>query len=364
MRCDARIDAARVRAYKIPTASPESDGTLAWDSTTLVYVEIEAAGECGIGFTYAHAAVAKIIESTFAPALHGQDAFQIAARTEQLHARVRNQGRHGITAMAVSAIDVALWDLKAKALDVPAYVLLGSARASVPLYGSGGFTSYTERELCDQLAGWVNQGIPRVKMKVGRDPGADPHRVRAARRAIGDEAQLFVDANGAYDAQQAVEMAQHFARERVRWFEEPVYRDDYEGMRFVREHAPPGMEVSSGEYGYEPHTFARILRSRSVDVLQADATRCGGFSGLLAADALCQAWYAPFSTHCAPHLHLHAALACRQLRHCEYFYDHVRIERMLFEGARDPVKGELTPDPSRPGIGLELRAQDAEKYAI
>jgi L-alanine-DL-glutamate epimerase-like enolase superfamily enzyme len=257
-----------------------------------------------------------------------------------------------------------LWDLKAKLLGVPSYVLLGAVRDAVPIYGSGGFTAYSEEQLCEQLAGWVGAGTPRVKMKVGRDPAADPARVAAARAAIGERAELFVDANGAYAAQQAVGLARAFAVHRVSWFEEPVYREDYAGTRFVREHAPPGMDVSSGEYGYGLYTFARMLDAQTVDVIQADATRCGGFSGLLAVDGLCQSVMMPLSTHCAPHLHLHAAMACKQLRHSEYFFDHVRIERMLFDGPGEPQHGDLVPDAARPGIGLELRRRDAERYAL
>jgi L-alanine-DL-glutamate epimerase-like enolase superfamily enzyme len=364
VRADARIDALEVRAYTIPTASPESDGTLTWDSTTLVYVEVNAGGETGIGFTYADAATAKLIDTLLREAIVGKDASQIGARWDDMYAISRNLGRDGITSMAVSAVDVALWDLKAKRLGVPAYALLGAVRSSVPVYGSGGFTAYSEPQLCEQLAGWVGEGIPRVKMKVGREPAADPVRVAAARAAIGESAELFIDANGAYSAQQAIGLAGAFAEQRVTWFEEPVYREDYPGTRFVREHAPPGMDISSGEYGYGLYTFARMLDAGTVDVLQADASRCGGFSGLLAVDGLCQSTMTPLSTHCAPHLHLQVAMACKQLRHIEYFFDHVRIERMLFDGAVDPERGELTADPTRPGIGLELRRQDAERYAL
>lgn len=361
---DARIDALDVRAYKIPTATPESDGTLEWDSTTLVYVEVQAAGETGIGFTYADVATAKLIEGLLRKAIVGKDAGQIGARWDDMYAAARNLGRGGITSMAVSAVDVALWDLKAKLLGVPAYVLLGAIRDSVPVYGSGGFTAYSEQQLCEQLAGWIHDGIPRVKMKVGRDPANDPARVSAARAVIGERAELFIDANGAYSAQQAIGLAQRFAEQHVTWFEEPVYREDYAGTRFVREHVPPGMDVSSGEYGYGLYTFARMIDAQTIDVLQADATRCGGFSGLLAVDGLCRSTMTPLSTHCAPHLHLHAAMACKQLRHIEYFFDHVRIERMLFDGAGDPEKGDLFPDRTRPGIGLELRRRDAERFAL
>jgi len=364
VRADAPISMLEVSAFNVPTASLESDGTLEWASTTLVYVEVHAAGETGIGYTYADVATAKLIESLMCDTLVGKDAFQIGARWNDMYGVARNLGRGGIVSMAVSAVDVALWDLKAKLLGVPAYVLFGAVTGAVPVYASGGFTSYSEQQLCEQLSGWVDEGIPRVKMKVGRDPEADPARVAAARGAIGAHVELFIDANGAYSAQQAVGLAQEFAAQHVVWFEEPVYREDYAGTRFVREHAPPGMEISSGEYGYGLYMFARMLAAHTVDVLQADATRCGGFSGLLAVDGLAQSAMTPLSTHCAPHLHLHAALACKQLRHIEYFFDHVRIEQMLFDGAVGPQGGELRPDASRPGIGLELRRRDADRYAL
>lgn len=363
-RVDCGIDGIDVRAYRIPTQTPESDGTLRWNATTLVYVEVRAGGETGIGYTYADASTAKLVETALRDELIGKDALQTSARWDDMYRATRNLGCDGITSMAVSAVDVALWDLKAKMLGAPAYELLGAARGEVAAYGSGGFTSYSEGELCEQLRGWAEQGLANVKMKVGRQPDRDPARVAAARRAVGDVVGLFVDANGAYSRTQALALARSFAEQRVTWFEEPVFREDYEGTRLVRERVPVGMDVSSGEYGYGLYTFARMLDAGCVDVLQADATRCGGFTGLLAVDGLCQTKMMPLSTHCAPHLHLHAAMACRQLRHVEYFFDHVRIECMLFDGANGARDGVMTPDPSRHGIGLELKRADAERYAI
>jgi len=281
-----------------------------------------------------------------------------------MQAKIRNLGRDGITSMAISACDVALWDLKGKLLDVPVCVMLGAARDRVPVYGSGGFTSYSTDQLTRQLAHWVASGIPRVKMKIGTHPEDDIPRVQAARSAIGADAELFVDANGAYARKEALEFASAFAESGVSWFEEPVYHQDIEGLADIRERAPAVMEIAAGEYGYGLGHFAQLLDSRAVDVLQADATRCGGFSGLLAVDGLCQTKFMPLSTHCAPNLHLQAAAACKMLRHMEYFYDHVRIEDMLFDGAVEPDGGAMTPDLSRPGIGLELKWRDAEHYAI
>lgn len=366
VRVEYPIEAVRAAAYTIPTEEPEeSDGTLKWSSTTMVVVEVHAGNVSGLGYTYGDAGVASIINGMLREALTGQDGLQTAARYADAVAKIRNNGREGVTAMAVSAIDIALWDLKGKVLQAPVSVLLGAARDRTPVYGSGGFTSYSERRLTEQLGCWVHEmGIPRVKMKVGRDAQADPHRVHAARKAIGAGAELFVDANGAYSRKQAIEMAREFAEQNVCWYEEPVYHNDLEGNRFVRDRAPAVMEVSNGEYGYAPYNFAQIISAGAADVLQADVTRCGGYSGFLAVDALCLAHNIPLSSHCAPYVTLPAAAAAKMLRHVEYFYDHVRIEQMLFDGTREPENGSLSPDPDRPGIGLEFKKADAEKYVV
>jgi L-alanine-DL-glutamate epimerase-like enolase superfamily enzyme len=242
--------------------------------------------------------------------------------------------------------------------------LLGSVRDAAPLYGSGGFTSYSIDELQRQLAGWVAEGIPRVKMKVGRDFKADRERVAKARQAIGEGADLFVDANGAYTRKLALEQAEIFAAHDVRWFEEPVSSDDLEGLRLLRDRAPACMEIAAGEYGYELLYFDQMIAAGAVDCLQADATRCCGITGFIKTAALCESRSMPMSAHCAPSLHAQLGCALLPMRHLEYFFDHVRIESMLFEGTLQPRGGSLVPDFSRPGIGVELKVKDAEKYVV
>jgi L-alanine-DL-glutamate epimerase-like enolase superfamily enzyme len=354
-----------VSVYRIPTDGPnESDGTFVWTSTTLVLVEASAGDTTGVGYSYADDSTARLIHSTLAGVVRGMNAMDVGAAWNALVGAVRNLGRSGIASMAISAVDVALWDLKCRLLEVPLVTLLGAVRSAAPVYGSGGFTSYTDAQLCTQLAGWVESGIPRVKMKIGRDAAADVRRVAAARATIGDAAELFVDANGAYERKQAMAQAERFAEDGVTWFEEPVYHGDLEGLRQCRERAPAGMEISVGEYGYRPEDFTAIVGARAVDVLQADATRCEGFTGLLVVDGLCEATATPLSTHCAPSLHAHVACAAKRVRHVEYFHDHARIEQLLFDGAPLPINGALHPDLSRPGMGLEFRRADARAYAI
>jgi L-alanine-DL-glutamate epimerase-like enolase superfamily enzyme len=358
------IERLEISAYTIPTDEPEADGTLEWDSTTIVVVELAAGGKRGLGYTYSDASAARLIDGRLRDLVEGSDSMAAAATWDAMVASVRNVGRPGIAATAISAVDVALWDLKARLFVVPLVQLLGGGRPSVPLYGSGGFASYTLDELRRQLAGWVEAGIHHVKMKVGRAPAADPDRVRAARAAVGPEPGLFVDANGAYDRKQALALAERFASERVSWFEEPVSSDDLEGLRLLRDRAPVGMEISAGEYGYDPWYFRRMLAAGAVDVLQADATRCLGITGFLRAAALAEAHHVPLSAHTAPALHLHPGCALASVRHLEWFHDHVRIERMLFDGFVEPIDGSLAPRLDSPGLGLELKRADAGRYAI
>jgi L-alanine-DL-glutamate epimerase-like enolase superfamily enzyme len=355
------IEDVAVRVLRIPTDAPEADGTIAWDQTTMILVEVSAGGERGIGYSYGAAAAAGIIEDTLSYIVRGRSAFDIGALWTAMVGAVRNMGWRGVCTNAISAIDVALWDLKAKLIGLPLYQLLGPARHAVPIYGSGGFTSYSIERLQQQLAGWVeDDGCRWVKMKVGSAPAEDLDRVQAARRAVGSAA-LFVDANGAYDRKQALEFAQKFAG--VAWFEEPVSSDDLEGLALLRDRAPAGMEIAAGEYGYDHFYFRRMLQADAVDVLQADATRCGGITGFLQAAAIADAFSIPISAHTAPAVHLHVCCAVPRLRHLEWFHDHVRIESAVFDGAPTPHDGMIAPDPQRPGLGLQFKPADAARLA-
>ena len=344
-----------VAVYEVPTEAPESDGTAEWDRTTVVVAELAEGGARGLGYTYADRATAQAVRF-LVPHLEGLSVYNVRDIFRTCVTKLRNHGRGGASAMAVSAIDCAAWDLKAKLLGVPLSRLLGTVRDEVPAYGSGGFTSLSESKLCEQLAGWAEQGFSAVKMKVGR--GKDVERVRAARKAIGRGVELFVDANGAWDRKEALGFARAFAESGVSWFEEPVVKTDLEGLRLLRDTAE--MEITGGEYAYEPADFRALLPV--LDVIQADATRCGGVTGFLDAHALLRAFELPMSSHCAPSLHVPLGCALPAVRHLEWFFDHQRIERMLFDGAPQPERGMLRPDPSRPGFGLELKRREAEQW--
>jgi L-alanine-DL-glutamate epimerase-like enolase superfamily enzyme len=331
----------------------------------LVVVEVAAAGKTGLGYTYANVATAHLVRDLLTPIVAGGDPFDVPAVWVAMYQAVRNLGRPGICSMAISAVDVALWDLKARLLGLPLAKLLGMARAEVQAYGSGGFTTYSHAQLQDQLGGWARQGFRSVKMKVGTHPADDYARVKAAREAVGDDVELFVDANGAYARKPALAFAERFTALGVTWFEEPVPADDLEGLRLLRDRGPARIEIAAGEYGYTLPYFRKMLSAGAVDVLQADASRCGGVSGFLKVAALCEAFGLPLSAHCAPALHLHPCCAASvSIRHIEYFHDHARIEGMLFDGVATPSNGALRPDPDRPGLGLDFRRLDAEKFKV
>jgi len=359
------IRGSKVQVYTVPTDAPEADGTFNWDSTTMVLVSIMAGGQCGIGYTYADESTGKLVKTLLGKAVEGRNAFEHGSILQQLYRMVRNSGETGISSMAISAIDNALWDLRARLLDISLVNLLGSVREGIPVYGSGGFTSYSDTQLTNQLGGWAEQGFSMVKMKIGAQPNDDVRRVSVARKAIGEETKLFVDANGAYTVTQALALGDLFAQAaNVCWFEEPVSSDNLAGLREVRARAAVGVDIAAGEYGYTAWYFDRMLKAEAVTVLQADATRCGGISGFLNAGALCWAANAPLSSHCGPSMHVHACCALPRAIHMEFFHDHVRIERMFFDGFCEPVDGVMSPDRTRPGMGLTLKEKDAERFLI
>jgi L-alanine-DL-glutamate epimerase-like enolase superfamily enzyme len=351
--------------YVIPTDAPEADGTLSWDSTTLVLVTARAGGEEGIGWTYAAAAAASVVTDVLAGVIRGRSALDVTGASEAMARAVRNIGRPGVAATAISAVDVALWDLKARLLGLPVADLLGRVHRHLPAYGSGGFTSYDEQQTRDQLAGWVGPGgLTRVKIKIGESWGGnerrDLDRIALAREVIGPDAELYVDANGGYTTGQAVRIGRAMADHGVTWFEEPVSSQDLAGLALVR--SAVAADVAAGEYSWSLADSARLIEADAVDCLQLDVTRCGGITEFIRGAALAAAHNLQISAHCCPSLHAHAGAAVVNLRHIEYFHDHQRIEQLLFDGAVAVRDGVLTPDPASPGLGLRLRAADAERF--
>jgi L-alanine-DL-glutamate epimerase-like enolase superfamily enzyme len=365
-----RITAIEASAYTVPTDQPEADATLAWDSTTMVVVEARASGgpdrdgpASGTGWTWAPAAAARVVTDVLAPVVTGRSALAPRDAQAAMVDAVRNAGRVGLVGMAISAVDIALWDLAARVLDRPLTSCWGAERHPVPVYGSGGFTTYSDQALREQLGGWVAAGIPRVKIKIGESRGhrveRDLARTALAREVVGAAVELYVDANGGYTVGQARRIGRRLDALGVTWFEEPVSSDDVGGLAAVR--AGVAADVTAGEYGYDLAGFARLVPV--VDCLQVDVTRCGGYTEWFRIAALAAAHGVDVSAHCAPYLSLPVAVATPRLRHLEWFHDHVRIVRELVDGYADPVEGALVP-PNAPGHGLRLRRAAAQRFRV
>src|SRR5919201_6417060 len=257
-----RVEGIEAEARTFPTdgsGGTESDGTLEWEETTIVLARVRAGGETGVGYTYADASVAALIEGKLAGAIEGRDALATGECWQAMHATLRNAGQAGAGAMALSAVDLALHDLRGRLLGAPVHHLLGTSRDAVPIYASGGFCSWD----LDRLRAWCSQVAPagRVKIKIGREPADDRERLRVAREAVGD-AELMADANGAYaTVTQALEWARECAEVDARWLEEPLSSDDLAGLRALRERAPAGVAVAAGEYGWSPFDARRMLEA-------------------------------------------------------------------------------------------------------
>ena len=358
------IETVHVAVYTVPTDQPEADGTLAWDATTVVVLQVGVGPTAGLGFTYGPAACAGVARDLLADVVRGADPMNPPGTSQAMIRAVRDVGRPGIASMAISAVDAALWDLKARLLDLPLGALLGRCRDQVPAYGSGGFTTYDDYALRRQLHHWVDDlGGAAVKIKVGESWGDRPERdlarTRLTRETVGDETDVFVDANGGYTRGQAVRLGLAYDDLGVSWYEEPVSSDDVAGLAMLREKL--SADVAAGEYGYHLPDFTRLLDAGAVDCLQIDVTRCGGITEWLRVASLAAGYGLDVSAHCAPSLHVAPAAAVPNLRHVEYFHDHARLEPMIFDGAATMADGGLSTAPGGAGNGLELRAA-AEQF--
>lgn len=358
----ATITAVRTGVYRFPTPTPEADGTFAWDATTAVTVELDAGGRTGLGWTYSSPAAAAVVDSDLAEVLRGRAAADVPGAWTAMHRAARNLGTRGLVAQALSAVDIALWDLKARLLELPLADLFGRLRDRVPVYGSGGFTTFDDAQLTEQVEGWQGAGCTAMKIKIGESWGSrterDLERVHRLRELAGDEAELMVDANGGYSPGQARRVGAVLDELGVVWFEEPVSSDDVPALELLR--GVLRCDVAAGEYVSDVRDASRLIPG--VDCLQLDATRCGGYTGWLRCAALAAAAGLEVSGHCAPALHAPVAASVPGLRHVEWFADHARLEPLLADGVPPVVGGAMVPGTA-PGHGMTLSA-GAQRWRV
>ncbi|WP_166906357.1 enolase C-terminal domain-like protein [Mycobacterium sp. DL440] len=355
------IEHLDVATYTVPTDGPEADGTLRWDATTAIVTHVHAAGATGVGWTYSSPAAAAVITHHLRDVLVGRPAHDITAAMHAMRCACRNYGTRGLVGQALSALDIALWDLKAHLQDLPLNALLGRCHSAVPIYGSGGFTNLDDDGLAAHVQQWRAAGCTAMKIKIGQDWGRhverDLARIQRLGELAGDRVALMVDANGGYTQAQARRVGAALDDLGVSWFEEPVSSDDTAGLDMVRRSVR--CDIAAGEYIGDLDETRRL--APVVDCLQLDVTRCGGYTGWLAAASVAAADHLDVSAHCAPALHVPVAAAIPRLRHLEYFIDHVRLEAQLFDGVPTPQHGQLHVNDTGPGHGLTL-ATRAERY--
>jgi L-alanine-DL-glutamate epimerase-like enolase superfamily enzyme len=357
------ISGIEVRTYVVPTDHPEGDGTMRWDATTAVVVHAYASDQTGMGWSYTDAAAADVVRNLLAPAIVGTDARDTGRAASALARALRNAGAPGVAACALSAVDVALWDLRARLSGLSLVDAIGRVRDSAPVYGSGGFTTYDDARMAAQLRGWVEEaGVAAVKIKIGEEWGSrtqrDLERVATARDVVGPTVRLMVDANGAYTIGQARRIERDLREFGVSWFEEPVTSDDPRGLARLR--ASSVADIAAGEYVYRLSDAQRLLEADAVDCLQLDVTRCGGVTGWLRAAAAAEAHQLTVSAHCAPQLAAHVSVCTVNARDIEYFHDHARLEPMLFDNTLEVTDGVLTPRTEVIGHGLSVSDAAAE----
>ena len=345
--------------FTVPTPVGEADGTLSWNATTAVIAEIRAGDTVGLGWSYTTAATAQVIRDHLLPAVVGAPVDAIAVLHERMRRTCRNLGTRGIVGHAISAVDIALWDLKAKVAGLPLAQLLGAGDdASTEVYGSGGFTTLDDEQLARQVDQWTEAGCRAMKIKVaeswGSNEARDLQRTRRLRELAGDSVDLMVDANGGYTVGQARRLGAAFDELGVSWFEEPVSSDDLAGLTHVR--AAVRCDIAAGEYAYDSYDAAGLCTV--VDCLQLDATRCGGYTGWQRGAAIAAAHNLQVSAHCAPALHAFIAPAIANTRHIELFIDHVRVEAELFHGVPSVTNG-VTHAGTSPGHGMSLNPEAA-----
>ena len=333
----------------IPPPKPGATGR----STVFIHVHTDE-GTQGFSYLNAPGAIRSLIEDNLKDILIGRTPFETEAIWTEMFWRVRGYGRKGLAFQAISGLDIALWDLKGKALDKPLYKVLGAAHESVPAYGSGGWTNYSTEELVAEQSGYVEMGFLRIKMKVGKDFGqnesADMARLGAVRRAVGDDVEIYVDANNGYYAKQAIRMSHQFEEFGVAWFEEPVLADDIEGLAAVSR--ATDIPVATGEHEYTKYGFKDLIARGGADIVQPDIGRVGGVTEWMKVGHLAHAFNLPVAPHAYSLLHLHCAMATPNLKVVEILGGEMKSWPFLFDEVPPVVEGMWKPFEDRPGLGL------------
>jgi L-rhamnonate dehydratase len=363
-----KITDVRTTQLRVPDLPGIQDATIRHRDTgrggLFIHLDTDA-GISGFGIGSGSGTRA-VIHDMLKPLLVGQNPLHHERLWDDMFWRVRGFGRKGVAFTAISAIDIALWDLKAKHFGVPLYQLLGPYTESVPIYGSGGWTSFSEKELVSEQLSYVERGIPRVKMKVAKDFGhceaEDLQRLKAVRKTVGDDVEIYVDANNGFYAKQAIGFARKMADHNVGWFEEPVLADDIAGLAAIAKAID--IPVATGEHEYTKYGFKELIAQGGADIVQPDVGRVGGVTEWMKVAHLAHAFNLPVAPHAVQLVHLHLACCTPNLKVVEYLGVAEETDKLFYTEVPEPKDGMWSPFPDRPGLGLELDPKAVERYAV
>lgn len=347
----------------LPLKDPIADSTHTLKTIDWVLVDIFAEGGLVgsshmLTFDYGRELLRGIIDYELKDVVVGMDATLISSVWQACWNRVEYIGQSGVAAWGIAAIDIALWDLLGKSLNCPVYKLLGAHQEQVPIYGSGGWLTYSLDQLLAEATSYVQQGFTAVKMKVGsHDVQHDAERVRAVREAIGPKIQLMVDANQAWTPRQAIEFSRKVQDCDLFWFEEPIQKDDHDGYRALS--TAMNIPVAAGEREYSLEAFRELLDQRALPIVQPDVLRLGGISRCLKLSHLAEAFNARIASHFYKEIDIHWMAAVNNGLFLEYF---PWLDPLLVHPLE--VKNGMARVPDRPGLGIEFKREAIKEFGV
>jgi L-alanine-DL-glutamate epimerase-like enolase superfamily enzyme len=363
-----KITGLETRIVKLPLDEPLADGAITPGATqTFVTLRLRTdEGVEGIGITFfgggAMSAALKAAIDGLGALTVGENPMFIEFIVQKLRAAASPSGPGGIFTLALSAIDIALWDIRGKVLDQPLATLLGGFRDKVPTYASGalmrGFSlSHVEKA----AARLVERGFRQMKTQLAlpgdTNPEKEIERIRVVRNAIGPTVDLMCDINQRWDVRQAISIGSRIEEYNLFWLEDVVAHDDYPGMAAVADAlATP---VAAGEYVYGLVPFRHMLEARSIDIVMVDVLRAGGISQWVKIAGMAEAFNLPIVNHLCPEISVHLVAAVPNGLTVEY----MPWSSKLFREVPQPVNGELTV-PDKPGLGLEFDADALKRYEV
>lgn len=362
-----KIRDVKVHLVSMPVQGGFSDATRKVETIgyTIVRVITEDGLE-GFGVTYHEVggeATKLLIEKNIAPRIIGRDPFETEVIWADMFQYLRGVGRKGLMFCALSAVDIALWDLKGKITNLPLYRLFGGNKKEVPVYGSGGWTSYSDEELVEEMKELVSRGYQMIKFKVGfnggNSPSRDVERVRKVREAVGPGIGIMLDANNCWDAAAGARFANRVKDYDIMFLEEPVFADDIPGLKKFK--MSTDLPLATGEHEYTKYGVRDLVINQAADIVQLDGTRAGGFTEMLKVAAVTQAWNLKFAPHAMENIHIHLVSACTNALFLERLLLFEEITRDIYVDAPEPVSGMMTI-PDKPGLGLELNMNFINEY--